>query len=62
MPVSSSRFCPHHSPLTELYALMTAATPASTTVRKCGRYTSRSVAPSTRTSTVNRAFSMLLQA
>ena len=35
--VSSVRFCPHHSPFTELYALITLATPASTTARKCGR-------------------------
>jgi hypothetical protein len=28
------RFCPHHSPFTELYALITLATPASTTARK----------------------------
>ena len=35
--VSRVRFCPHHSPSTELYALITAVTPASTTARKCGR-------------------------
>ena len=51
-------FCPHHSPLTELYAPMIAATPSSTTRLKWGRYTSCSVASSTVTSTMKRAFSM----
>ena len=60
--VSRYSFWPHHSPLTELYAPMTAATPWSTTRSKCGRYTSWSVGSSAVTSTVKRAFSMELSA
>ena len=41
---------------------MTQATPAATARSKCGRYTSRSVRSSTRTSTVFRDSSMLLRA
>ena len=60
--MSSARDCPAHSPFSELYELMTLATPSSTTRLKCGRYTSWSARSSAVTSTVNRAFSIELQA
>ena len=59
----SNPWCwPAHSPLTLLYADITDATPSSTTRRKWGRYTSCSATSSTSMSTVNRAFSIELQA
>ncbi len=51
-------FSPHHSPFTELYAVMTQATPSSTIRLKCGRYTSCNARSSMLTSTPNRAFSI----